>query len=872
MKRTKDGQTEIPHIADVKGRRSESPSAPAYLPPPLPTVRTLSEQHVRHLQTSALTTATLEAAQLFTVELRTELCDLLGRNRGISSPPAIAFPFFLPGSDPLLPFGFRTKADVPRLKDGAPVKYDQPRGEGFGMVYFPPLSRNDGRLRDVIDPLYICEGEKKALLLDQEGYATIGVTGCWMWADFAQRKIDKGWYLHPSIREHVTIADRRIIICYDADVRTKDSVLKALRKLAETLEAAGAAEILIVLPPEHQPYKGIDDYAYGAGLAAMHTLLREAAEPFSSVDPRGKQAAVTDTPACAGAPVPDGLVMPKGFQVAESGRVTSHIGDRTVEVSQGPILIAAQYTDAHTGECFADLAIRALGRWTRVNVSRKALTDARVMTAELGPVGAPMHGGQARYLLAWFAELEAANAEVLAPQKIVNRTGWIGFSAFMSDELSYSGDDPGYAPGAELSARIGKALTPRGTLEAHLTALRAAWAASPAVRVVVCAALAAPLLTLLGQRGFAVHLYGDSSRGKTTMLQMSASVFGDPADPGWVGNWNTTPIAAELRAQTLNDLPLFFDELGQAARDVVQRLIYTLINGEGRARATRDVGLRTARAWRTVVISSGEISLGSDDQATGAQARVLDLCVSGFGKLDGDSAQIAALTVACERNAGQLGAAWLGHLVGLTDEGRQAMVERLRELRTGIAAATRVQGRQADYQALLQLVEEHMIDLFGFAGRTAADAEADTDVVDADPDAVGGTLGGDDRRAVVPAGEAMARVLVDWIASRPDAFGLADQVPGGGFVTRGTDRARLRYGVQVIGADGDVVETLIVHSEFKRMCNEYQKSHHHVLADWAERGWIEVRKDYKRRHLTVLRTGDGMRGSWISWIGPRWQI
>ena len=61
----------------------------------------------------------------------------------------------------------------------------------------------------------------------------------------------------------------------------------------------------------------------------------------------------------------------------------------------------------------------------------------------------------------------------------------------------------------------------------------------------VSTALAGPLLALVGQEGGGVNFYGTSSRGKTTMAQAAASVWGRGSSPGFVRAWRATANGLE---------------------------------------------------------------------------------------------------------------------------------------------------------------------------------------------------------------------------------------------------------------------------------------------------------------------------------------
>src|SRR5699024_1644674 len=145
--------------------------------------------------------------------------------------------------------------------------------------YFPPRSISQGRLRDVSKPLYVTEGEKKGLSLDQAGYATVALVGVDNFHDVGFRKQTGEYRLHPKLLEHVTFADRTVVIVFDADARDKKKpgILRAASRLAQAALVAGASDVQLVLPPlvDGGP-KGIDDFLYAKGQEATDRLLEDA--------------------------------------------------------------------------------------------------------------------------------------------------------------------------------------------------------------------------------------------------------------------------------------------------------------------------------------------------------------------------------------------------------------------------------------------------------------------------------------------------------------------------------------------------------------------------------------------------------------------
>jgi uncharacterized protein (DUF927 family) len=131
----------------------------------------------------------------------------------------------------------------------------------------------------------------------------------------------------------------------------------------------------------------------------------------------------------------------------------------------------------------------------------------------------------------------------------------------------------------------------------------------------VCAALAGPTLHLLGEENGGFHIVGGSSIGKTTAVEVAASVWGNRTK--FVRNWRTTGNAIESVASRHNDTLLILDEISQVSPFEAGEIAYMLGNGRGKSRATVSGSVRTNAQWRLVYLSTGEQSLADHMQNAG---------------------------------------------------------------------------------------------------------------------------------------------------------------------------------------------------------------------------------------------------------------
>lgn len=128
-------------------------------------------------------------------------------------------------------------------------------------------------------------------------------------------------------------------------------------------------------------------------------------------------------------------------------------------------------------------------------------------------------------------------------------------------------------------------------------------------------ALLPPMLRVLRVHNFGVHFFGNSSLGKSTIMQVAASVWGDPARI--CHHWHATDNALEGLAYCHNDALLILNEVGQGDKSKVGGMIYMLGNGEGKARARINGQIRPSKTWLLGVLSTGEKTIAEHIRESG---------------------------------------------------------------------------------------------------------------------------------------------------------------------------------------------------------------------------------------------------------------
>ena len=188
--------------------------------------------------------------------------------------------------------------------------------------------------------------------------------------------------------------------------------------------------------------------------------------------------------------------------------------------------------------------------------------------------------------------------------RLVTRLGWHD-SAFLLPEQqlgSHTEHLHFYEAGTQLPP-----ISEAGTLEQWQEQIGALCVGNHRLAFVASVAFAGPLLHMLGHESGGFHLYGDSSGGKTTHLQVAASIYGGPR---LVRSWRSTDNALESIAAAHSDGLLVLDEIGMCDPRIIGETVYMLGNGTGKARANdRGQAGRQVQEWRLLFLSTGEKTL-----------------------------------------------------------------------------------------------------------------------------------------------------------------------------------------------------------------------------------------------------------------------
>lgn len=108
-----------------------------------------------------------------------------------------------------------------------------------------------------------------------------------------------------------------------------------------------------------------------------------------------------------------------------------------------------------------------------------------------------------------------------------------------------------------------------------------------------------------------IHLVGNSTTGKTTASNLAVSAFGKPdsKEQGLSRTWNGTTNAIIRSLGGNFGVPLVLDEFSMVRNRSVNSEVYTIVDGQDKARLSDTIEQRDRPKWATTVISTGEQSI-----------------------------------------------------------------------------------------------------------------------------------------------------------------------------------------------------------------------------------------------------------------------
>lgn len=315
--------------------------------------------------------------------------------------------------------------------------------------------------------------------------------------------------------------------------------------------------------------------------------------------------------------------------------------EKAVPVSLDPIVICRRMGQIQTGQIKLEIAWQTHHGWRKTSAPRDVFFSTRKIV-DLASNGIPVASGNAHEVSEWLRHFENHNRHQITEGYASAQMGWQGEEGHPTHHGFLCGRTQIGANGRaiELDGSDGdmadaRSIRERGELSKWQAAIARVWR-YPSVRIGIFAALATPLIAIVGAPNGIIEFAGRTSRGKTTVLQLAKSCWRSARLD--MGTWDTTVVGIEAMIRFQCDMPVFLDETSVAqegGRNMnIGKAIYKIIAGRDRGRGDRNSQQRVSYTWRTIVLATGETPLGELAKAEGAAARVLTFWAAPFGEVD----------------------------------------------------------------------------------------------------------------------------------------------------------------------------------------------------------------------------------------------
>lgn len=286
-----------------------------------------------------------------------------------------------------------------------------------------------------------------------------------------------------------------------------------------------------------------------------------------------------------------------------------------------PILPIERLKNLETGEEQIKLAFKRNRRWEEIIIPKTMITSASKIVALSGR-GVAVTSENAKLLVRYLSDVENRNTSQIAVQYSSSKLGWIKKEFLPYDtEITFDGD----SRFRQLFENIGEHGN-RAKWYEHVKSLRQSGRME--IKLVLAASFASVLIHQIGALPFFVDLWGETEGGKTVTLMLAASVWANPAESAYIGDFKATDVALEAKANMLNHLPMILDDTSKKNRRIEENfegVVYDLCSGKGKTRSNRDIGINTESHWNNCILTNGERPLTSYVNQGGAINRILEI-------------------------------------------------------------------------------------------------------------------------------------------------------------------------------------------------------------------------------------------------------
>lgn len=304
-----------------------------------------------------------------------------------------------------------------------------------------------------------------------------------------------------------------------------------------------------------------------------------------------------------------------------NGIVSYNVIGMEQRASYQPIIPVERLENIETGEEQIVLAFYRNHKWKEIKVPKDVISSASKIVA-LSKYGLSVTSENAKYLVKYLNDVENLNDNEIELLNSTSKLGWHKNDFIPYDkEIIFDGDIK--------FKQLFEAINTLGHEDIwldHVRKLRDTGKAE--IKIMLAASFASVLIKPLGILPFFVDLWGETEGGKSVSLMLATSVWANPDASQYIGDYKSTDVALEVRADMLNNLPVMLDDTSNATKRIVddfENIIYRLCSGKGKSRSNKELGTSRENTWKCCFITNGERPLSSYVSQGGAINRIIEI-------------------------------------------------------------------------------------------------------------------------------------------------------------------------------------------------------------------------------------------------------
>ncbi|WP_163151602.1 DUF927 domain-containing protein [Anoxybacillus sp. MB8] len=256
------------------------------------------------------------------------------------------------------------------------------------------------------------------------------------------------------------------------------------------------------------------------------------------------------------------------------------------------------------------LRYRYLGEYKEIQIKREQLNPNEFM--KLSGKGVDAFHYNVKNLIEFLVTQEKE-----APYEYVHcGMGWSQINNQINNQLCFKHYRIIGLPSLQSTYKGTYCIEPKGTLKDWIKIIRSEVIGNVYLELALVFGFSAAVIGLLSTQSrdmdtLLVHIYGNSSKGKTTAAQVAVSPFGKPSrhGNGLIKSWSATHNAIIALLRDNYGVPIALDEASMSTVKDFSPLIYMFAENREKERLTKEGQLREQHKWATTIISTAEHSL-----------------------------------------------------------------------------------------------------------------------------------------------------------------------------------------------------------------------------------------------------------------------